>query len=278
MCRVFLLVSFKEFKDSFKISFDLLVKFKLEFGILILFFMRASPEIDSSMEFFYGHFLNFSNGDYSIKNFIANFSLFLSIIFLIYCVGNKLKKKYIIVSFLIVILTTCFLLKIVFTKDEKFIMENTIFAYFITFFYNFFIEFVSLSILAILTMFCPKFVEATFISLIDFIIDLGYHVSSLLSNVFIRILDLDIENHYQQLEVLLYIHIGCLFIPLIFIIFFRIPLTSEIRKSLENNKAIDFDSDIFEIQSIITNERLSDKISLKNEKILMKSIFKEDHK
>lgn len=241
--------------------------------------MRASPEIDSSMEYFYGHFLKFSNSTYAVKNFIANFSLLLSILFLVFCIGNRLKKKYIIISFLILILSSSFLLKVIYMKEEKFIQENTIFVYLVTFFYNFFIEFISLSILAILTLFCPKFVEATFIGVLDFIIDVGYQISSLLSNIFIRVLYLDAATNFEKLEILLYIHIACLFIPLLFLVFFHIPLTSEIKKSLEdNNKEVDFDSDIFEINSIITYDRLSEKMGSRDIRTNLDSLFKNDKK
>ncbi len=197
------------------------------------------------MEYYYGHFLNFSNGTYTLKNFAANLSVFLSVLFIIFVIGNKIKKEFLVLSFLILLLTTFFYLKIIYTKEEKYQDENTIWVFLITIFYNFFFELLFFSIISLLTLLCPNNIEATFIGIIDLVNDVGYQLSSVFSNIFIRLLKLDPVNNYQNLQILVVLHILFLFIPLFLVINFKFPVVEDIHNTLEKSD-MDFDPEIFE--------------------------------
>lgn len=186
--------TFGNYYNTIKFSLKIIKKYHVYVTLLFIMIMKMAPEINGPLEYFYGYYLQFSNSDYAVKNIFSSLGFFLGVIFVSVIIPKKLHKKTLIFLYTVFILSLIALIKLINSRGQRDQMILVVLGIHLVI--NFASETINQKILAILTIFCPSYIEATYVGVIEFLYNISVHISTLFSNVLIWYFDLDESNGY----------------------------------------------------------------------------------
>ena len=200
---------------------------------LAMFVFVLSPPFNSIVEYYYTLRLNFKNTTFVIKNIISSLANFLSIL-LLYLLTMKFKKRNVYAFFGFHFLSLALLLVVFATDAPEYIDMDTVMSLVFTFWFDFTYQLIYITLLSILTLFSPRHIEGSIVSIIDFVLGGGIQLSTYATRKLIKMLKVEIDNNYDNVGWLIAIHVLIKLISTIIFIFYKVPDNVKISDAVDH--------------------------------------------
>ena len=100
--------------------------------------------------------------------------------------------------------------------------------------FDFSYQLIYITLLSILTLFSPRHIEGSIVSIIDFVLGGGIQISFFATRHLIKLLNVEITNNYENLSVLIIIHIIVKLSSVIIFIFYKVPENVKIHDAVDH--------------------------------------------
>lgn len=226
-------MTLKRFNRKIKTTFHIIKSNKLYYLILIIVFVKGSPSLIETSEYYYTNMLNFTNFVFGLKFTLQTFLMLIAVIIIKYQWINSYSKTAISLFYFLIILTTVMSFFIFCSDSGLFFEHKVVLAFIRSGTYNFALESIVIILFNIYITFCPKGIEGTFSALYFSIKNFSFEIGTIAANLILIAFDIDSENNFHNVEWLLLINIVSLTLGFFWVHKLIIP-----SKNMLNNKSL----------------------------------------
>lgn len=165
-------------------SLQLIKDYKIYYLLLVLLFIRGTPSLIETTEYYCTNILLFNNQQFGFIFILQTFMVIVAVLLIKYQIYNSYSKISIGVIYFLIIITSFITFVIFEDLFPSLIKQKTILVFFRAGLYSFSLETVIIILFNIYITICPKDVEGTFSTLYFSISYLSQEIGSLLATLF----------------------------------------------------------------------------------------------